>query len=202
MSIDLDNERIVWIDVESDGLSPQRGNKLLQVASIVTNGRFEEVGEPFEAKIRYTEAEVAAMREATVAFVRDMHDANGLWAALPSEGESLSVVEYKFLRHLQAAGVKPQSARLGGNSITLDRNFLDAFLPRVHEYLHYRSLDMSSIGGFVDLARGDIPWFDKAKTHDALDDIRESLAEARHYRDALQRLVQRGSAGEYIAPFA
>lgn len=200
--IDLDSLRIVWADVESDGLTPREGKKLLQVASIVTDGHFDEIGDPFEAKIRYTAEEAAAMRANCVEFVRNMHDATGLWDALVTEGESTSVVDFRLHRFLREAGVEEGKSRLGGNSITLDREFLSAFLPKTYAHIFYRNYDMTSVAGFLELVRPEIPQFEKAKSHDALDDIRESIAEARHYRDALRRLVEPGSSGIYIAPFA
>lgn len=181
-------DRIVWVDVESDGLSPRDGCQLLQIATIVTDGNLDEVGEPYMAKVKFTEDQVRTMRDNAVEFVRDMHDASNLWNTLPTEGKDLAVIEEEVLAHLISCGVEERKARLGGNSITLDRNFMEAFTPRVLNFLHYRNYDMSSVGGFVDLARTDIPWFEKAKTHDALDDIRESLGEARHYRDLLRAL--------------
>lgn len=200
--IDLAQTRIVWIDVESDGLTPREGCSLLQVASIVTDGELNEISEAFEAKIRYTAEQVTVMRDNAVPFVRDMHDATNLWGALIAEGERASVVDFKLHRFLREAGVEENKSRLAGNSITLDREFLAAFLPKTYGHLFYRNYDMTSVAGFLELYRPEIPQFVKAKSHDALDDIRESIAEARHYRDALRRLVQPGSAGYYNAPLA
>ena len=181
-------EKIVWADVESDGIDPHEGCRLLQIATIVTDANLNEIGEGYMAKIWHSEEEVRRMRENTVPFVRDMHDATGLWSSLPTEGKELGQVEAEVLAYLQAQGVEPKAARLGGNSITLDRNFLGVYLPRVLAYLHYRSYDMTSAGGFIRLCRPEVADFKKRTVHDALEDIRESLAEARYYRDVLQAL--------------
>lgn len=177
--------RIVWLDVESTGIDPHKGEKLLQIACIVTDTALNEVGEGFEMKVKYSYEEAAEMYASAVPFVRDMHSATGLWKAIQDEGRPLVEVEDELLAYLAEQGVEAGQARLGGNSITLDRNFLSVFMPRVLAYLHYRSLDMTSVGGFMELFRPDVKQFEKAKTHDALDDIRESLGEARHYAKAL-----------------
>jgi len=180
--MDILSERIVWLDLESTGLNPWAGDKLLQVAALITDGNLEEVADPFMVKVHYSEAEVEAMRAAAVPFVQQMHDSNGLWSSLPTGGLPLPEAEGKLLEYLNGNLPEDYKPRLGGNSITLDRNFLLAFMPTALERLHYRSLDMSSIVGFFELFRPEVPLFEKAKSHDALDDIRESLAEARHYR--------------------
>ena len=69
------------------------------------------------------------------------------------------------------------------------RRFLDAYLPEIENFLHYRSVDVSSI---KELVRRWYPQLSKARvvkngTHRALDDIRESIAELQYYRDAVFR---------------
>ena len=84
---------------------------------------------------------------------------------------------------------KPRTVPLAGNSIGTDRRFLAKYLPDIEEYLHYRSVDVSTI---KELARR---WYPdalataprKAGGHRAMDDIRESLAELSYYRSAVFR---------------
>jgi oligoribonuclease len=91
---------------------------------------------------------------------------------------------------------KPGTAPLCGNSIGVDRRFLDRQLPDLDAYLHYRSIDVSS---FKELCRR---WYPavykkrpgKRETHRALDDVRESIAELRYYRDTMLRPVATPSA--------
>ena len=93
---------------------------------------------------------------------------------------------------------KPGTAPLCGNSIGVDRRFLDRYLPSVDRYLHYRSIDVSS---FKELCRRWYPEVykgrpDKAESHRALDDIRESIEEMRYYRadDAARSPAASGTA--------
>ncbi len=98
----------------------------------------------------------------------------------------MQVLEY-LARHVPT----PRTAPLCGNSIGVDRRFLDQYLPTVDQYLHYRSIDVSS---FKELCRRWYPEIykgrpDKAESHRALDDIRESIEEMRYYRAAMLREV-------------
>jgi oligoribonuclease len=93
---------------------------------------------------------------------------------------------------------------LCGNSIGTDRRFLAVYLPDIESFLHYRSIDVSSI---KELVRR---WYPekragrprKERNHRALDDIRESVAEMRYYRDEVfvaRQAVQPGVKPETTA---
>jgi oligoribonuclease len=179
------SEYIPWIDVESTGFNPFLGEKLLEVACIITDTSFAEVGEPLSLVISYTGEEASALREAATPFVQRMHDATGLWDRLSTEGIPAEEVDQRLLEHIHRWAPQARSAKLGGNSITLDRNFLEAYLPRTYGHLHYRNLDVSSVQEFLLCTFGEFPLFEKKLTHSALADIRESIAEAKFYRDVL-----------------
>lgn len=181
----LNNERIIWIDVETSGIDP-KDCKLLQVACIVTDGHLNELGESFERKVYYSEDEVQAIRNSANEFVQNMHDVNGIWDSLSVEGDSLENISRDLLQMLQKYSA-PNSARLGGNSITLDRNFLKTYLPDVADHIHYRSYDLSSVAGWFELHDPNFVPFVKNSTHEALDDIRASIAEGRYYASIINK---------------
>ena len=183
--------RIAWIDVETTGKTPRDGSRLIQVACIITDGDLNELNEGLEMKIHYTEEEVAALYEASDDFVKNMHTTNGLWKDLPTKGLSHEEVDERLLNELKLYIAEPVTAKLGGNSITLDRNFLEAELPSSFNYIHYHSYDMSSVAEHYKLDAPSIPEFTKKYSHDALEDIRESIAEARYYSAILRSLVNR-----------
>ena len=180
-------ELLVWLDVESTSLNPYVGSRLLQVAAIVTDLDYNELEGEYMSKVYFSAEDAAALRESADPYVQNMHDSTNLWNTLP-EGKPLAVISDEVLEFLKARGVTERNARLGGNSITLDRNHLEVELPEVYNFLHYRSLDMSSVAYFLHNGFG-LPYYEKQNTHDALDDIRESIAEARYYRDSLKRLI-------------
>lgn len=181
----LNNERIIWIDVETSGIDP-KDCKLLQVACIVTDGHLNELGESFERKVYYSEDEVQSIRNSANEFVQNMHDVNGIWDSLSVEGERLEKVD-EDLKNFLSMHVDSNVARLGGNSITLDRNFLKEFLPKTFDHIHYRSYDLSSIAGWFELYDPNFAPFVKNSSHEALSDIRASIAEGRYYASIINK---------------
>jgi oligoribonuclease len=122
-------------------------------------------------------------------FVRKMHTKSGLLPAIEASTLSLEQAGEQVLEYFAARLPGPGTAPLCGNSIGVDRRFLDRYLAPVDQYLHYRSIDVSSI---KELCRR---WYpdaykkrpDKKESHRALDDIRESIEELRYYRQAVFR---------------
>lgn len=182
-------KRIVWTDVESDGLDPYKGNQLLEVAVLVTDGELNEINDGLSVTIGYSREDAAIMRSETNEFVREMHDKNGLWESITTDGVTLVEAEELVLRELKTHGVKKSESWLGGNSITLDRNFLNVYMPHLYGFLHYRSYDMTSISNFVRLCRPEVKSFRKNKAHTALEDIRESVAEAQYYAKIIKNIT-------------
>src|SRR4029078_6249009 len=117
--------------------------------------------------------------------VREMHTSSGLLKQIEASTLSLEDAGAQTLEFIRKHVTEPRSVPLCGNSIGTDRRFLAAYLPEIEEYLHYRSVDVSTI---KELARR---WYPavlasvprKATSHRALDDIRESIDELRFYRE-------------------
>ena len=90
-----------------------------------------------------------------------------------------------FLGRWVAAKASP----ICGNSICQDRRFLHRQMPQLEQYFHYRNLDVSTI---KELARRWAPdvlaGVGKDSSHTALSDVRDSIAELRHYRYFMGRL--------------
>lgn len=173
---------LAWMDLEMTGLDPGR-HRIVEIATLLTDDNLELVAEGPDLVVRATADELAGMDEV----VRTMHTRSGLLAAVETSTLSLDdagAATLAFLtEHIPVAGTVP----LCGNSIGTDRRFLSAWLPDVERFLHYRSVDVSTI---KELVRR---WYPevaaaapkKAGGHRALDDIRESVAELRYYRDTV-----------------
>ncbi|MBW3610890.1 MAG: oligoribonuclease [Actinobacteria bacterium] len=170
------------MDLEMTGLDPGR-HAIVEIATLVTDDELEVVAEGPDLVI-HQPAEVLAGMGATV---RDMHTRSGLLAAIEASEVSLEQAGLATLAFLAEHVPEPRSVPLCGNSIGTDRRFLAAHLPQIEDYLHYRSVDVST---FKELARR---WYPevadgaprKAGGHRALDDVRESVAELRYYREML-----------------
>ncbi len=177
---------LAWIDLEMTGLEPTR-HVIVEIASIVTDDDLMIVAEGPDLVIHATEAELAEMDPHVV----EMHTSSGLLEQIRSSTLSLEEAEEATLAFLRQHLGTEDRIPLAGNSIGTDRRFLAAQMPKVEDFLHYRCVDVSTL---KELARR---WNPKvAKTapnkkgaHRALDDIRESIEELRHYRDHLLRSV-------------
>jgi oligoribonuclease len=164
------------------GLAPDR-HRIVEIATLITDDELEVVAEGPDIVVAADADTLAAMDD----FVRQMHTKSGLLAAIEASTVSLADAGQQTLAFLKEHIPEPRSVPLGGNSIGTDRRFLAAQLPDIDEFLHYRSIDVSTV---KELARR---WYPeayasapkKASGHRALDDIRESLTELRHYRTAI-----------------
>jgi oligoribonuclease len=174
--------QIAWIDVESTGTDVRKGQKLLQIAVIVTDADYNELGE-IESKFYFSPDDVKNIYAETDPFVQNMHTQTGLWDALSDEtNPSHADFDEKLLAWLKELAPEAGVLYFGGNSIFLDREFMREYLPKSYEHLSYRSIDMTAIEIFLVAADGR-PRYKKQLVHEAMDDIRESLDQARYHRE-------------------
>ena len=118
-----------------------------------------------------------------------MHTRSGLLEQVTASTISLEEAGAQTLAFLQEHIPEARTVPLCGNSIGTDRRFLATYLPEVEEFLHYRSIDVTTL---KELARRWHPEVlsaapKKEVGHRALDDITESINELRHYRELLFR---------------
>lgn len=171
-----------WIDVETTGVDTRTGDQLLQLAIIITDEKFNELG-TLESKFYFTPEEVTAMRNRAIDFVKNMHDTTGLWDELSNESNpSQAEFDETLLEWIKT--FEPEALKLyfGGNSLFLDREFMREYLPKSYAHLSHQSIDMSSVEIFM-LGTDNRAPFKKARTHDALDDIRECIAQGEYHRE-------------------
>lgn len=169
---------LIWIDCEMTGLD-LFGDALVEIAVLVTDSDLNVIGDGADIVIATTAEKLAGMND----YVTQMHTTSGLMTEIPN-GTSLSLAEDAIIEYLESAGTIAGKSPLAGNSVSVDRNFIARDMPRLNAYLHYRTVDVSSI---KELARR---WYPKlyfaapAKTgnHRALGDIQDSIAELAYYR--------------------
>jgi oligoribonuclease len=93
--------------------------------------------------------------------------------------------EEKLLR-LVRQHVPARTAPLAGSSVWTDRIYLRRLMPELEAHLYYRCVDVSSIKEMLERWKPDLTAsFEKRRPHRAMDDIRESIAELKHYRGVL-----------------
>jgi oligoribonuclease len=176
-------QNLIWIDLEMTGLDPERDH-IIEMATIVTDTDLNVLAEGPVIAVHQSDEVLAGMDE----WNTRTHGQSGLTQRVRdsrigvAEAEALTLA---FLEQWVPRGKSP----ICGNSIGQDRRFLVRYMPRLEAYFHYRNLDVSTL---KELAARWAPAvrdaFVKQGTHQALDDIRESIAELRHYREHFLRL--------------
>jgi len=164
------------------GLDPAR-HTIVEIATLVTDDNLTVLAEGPDLVVHADADALASMDE----FVRKMHTKSGLLDAMEASTLSLADAGRQTLEFIQGHVPEEGTVPLCGNSIGTDRRFLDAQLPDIENWLHYRSVDVSTV---KELCRRWYPEIAakapvKGTTHRALDDIRESLAELAYYREAI-----------------
>lgn len=176
-------EKLALTDVETTGLRPEDGHLLLEIAVLVASPVYPFAvlsEEPFHAVIKQSRA-LAYLKAND--YVRNMHTRTGLWKKL-EHGTPLAEVDMQLLDYLQQFADKPMELRVAGNSVRLDMNFLDAYLPLSAAFLNYRFLDISGLA-FYAHSNHQVPYYEKKLVHTATADIIESLAELVHTHEGI-----------------
>jgi len=169
--------RLVWLDLEMTGLDPAN-DSILEIATIVTDEDLNELAVGPVHAVRHPESVLLKMDD----WNTDHHKASGLWQRVMQSKVSMHDAERETLDFL-SRWVEQGASPLCGNSICQDRRFLCRLMPELERWFHYRNLDVSTL---KELAARWAPairnGFVKENRHEALADIRESIAELRHYR--------------------
>jgi oligoribonuclease len=168
---------LIWIDMEMSGLDPERC-EILEIACIVTDGDLNELGEGTDIVVNQPDPVLDAMDE----WCTRHHGQSGLTAAVKASTVGVRGAELQtldFLRQLTNKGQSP----LCGSSVSHDRRFIDRYMPDLSAWLHYRTVDVSTVKELVKRWCPDLAIPQKKNAHRALDDIRESIEELRFYRE-------------------
>ena len=168
---------LVWIDLEMTGLDPDQ-NVIIEIASIVTDSELNVRAEGPVFAIAQPESALALMDDWNV----EHHNASGLVARVRGSAVDTAAAEQQTLDFLYLHCL-PGTSPLCGNSIGQDRRFLFRYMPRLEQFFHYRNIDVSTVKELARRWRPDVlAGVRKQGKHVALDDIRESISELRHYR--------------------
>ena len=174
------NDRLIWIDLEMTGLDTG-ADSILEIATVVTDSQLNVLAEGPELAIAHPLAALEAMDD----WNRNQHSKSGLWRRVLEQGVPLAQAEQDTLAFLQA-WVPANASPMCGNSICQDRRFMHRLMPQLEAHFHYRNLDVSTI---KELARRWSPQIlagvSKESAHTALSDVRDSIAELKHYRSAM-----------------
>ncbi|EKT4485098.1 oligoribonuclease [Pseudomonas putida] len=176
-------QNLIWIDLEMTGLDPD-SDVIIEMATIVTDSELNTLAEGPVIAIHHSDEVLARMDE----WNTRTHGASGLTQRVRESKVSMAEAEAQTIAFLEQWVPKGKSP-ICGNSICQDRRFLYRHMRNLENYFHYRNLDVSTLKELAARwAPGVRDSFKKGNTHLALDDIRESIAELRHYREHFIKL--------------
>ncbi|PSW03459.1 oligoribonuclease [Photobacterium rosenbergii] len=179
----ISDQNLIWIDLEMTGLDPET-HKIIEIATIVTDAQLNVLAEGPVLAIHQPETELAKMDE----WCTTTHTNSGLVERIRqsriSEEDAVRQT-IAFLEQWVPKGASP----ICGNSIGQDRRFLYKHMPELEKYFHYRYLDVSTLKELTRRWKPEVlDGFSKKGSHLALDDIRDSIAELRYYREQIMKI--------------
>jgi oligoribonuclease len=177
------SSNLIWIDLEMTGLVPER-HRIIEIATLVTDAQLTVLAEGPVIAVSQSEEELAVMDE----WNTKQHGKSGLAQRVRDSAIGEATAEQATLEFLRK-WVPPGKSPMCGNSICQDRRFLARWMPELERHFHYRNLDVSTLKELCQrwapaLAKG----FTKESTHLAMDDVRDSVAELRYYREHFLKL--------------
>ncbi|MGP1605429.1 MAG: oligoribonuclease [Moraxella sp.] len=175
---------LIWIDLEMTGLDTVR-DEIIEIATIVTDDDLNILAEGPVLAIKVADTVLNNMDD----WNKNQHGQSGLIDRVRRSTVTLADAQtatLEFLAKWVDKGVSPMC----GNSICQDRRFLARQMPDLEAYFHYRNLDVSSVKELCYRWRPDVAnSYQKGGTHLALDDVRDSIRELRHYREHFFKLL-------------
>ena len=168
-------KRILWLDLEMTGLSPET-NVIIEAGAIITDSNFKEL-ETYQSVVYQEQKHLDKMDS----WNQKCHRKSGLYFLIP-KGKSLSLVEEDLLSLLESHFKPEELVVIAGNCIYQDRNFIRRYMSRLDKKLYYRMLDVTA---FKLIAQEKGWLFKKENRHRVLDDIRESIKELNYYLEKM-----------------
>ncbi len=170
-------DKLVWIDLETTGLSIKK-DKIIEIAVLITDTQLNLLDEKgYVAFVNITDKDIALMDD----IVKEMHTKNGVIDMCKKSSFTIEDIDKGAVEYISKF-VQKNEAPLCGNNIAFDRSFIEYNMPLLVDYLHYRNIDVTTIKQLSQIWRNDV-CKKTDSTHEAMDDIKESIEELRHYKE-------------------
>jgi oligoribonuclease len=177
------SKTLIWLDMEMTGLEPD-SDRIIEIATLVTDADLNIIAEGPVLAVHQSDEALAAMDE----WNQRTHGGSGLVARVRASTTDDAAAEQMTLEFLRQYA-DPRSSPMCGNSIHQDRRFMVRYMPQLEAFFHYRNLDVSTVKELARRWRPELPGgFVKTGTHQALDDIHESINELKYYREHFFRM--------------
>jgi len=175
----MSRDRLIWIDLEMTGLKPDE-DFIIEIATVVTDNELNVISDGPVFAITQPEPVLARMDD----WNQRQHGGSGLLRRVRESRIDTAEAERRTLEFVTAL-VVPGASPMCGNSICQDRRFLARHMPALEKFFHYRNLDVSTLKELAHRWLPGIGSFSKKSSHLARDDIYESIAELRYYRERM-----------------
>ncbi|XP_055832358.1 oligoribonuclease-like isoform X1 [Solanum dulcamara] len=170
---------LVWIDLEMTGLDIEV-ERILEIACIITDGKLTKSIEGPDLVIHQTKECLDNMGE----WCQSHHAASGLTqkvlkSTITEEEAEMQVVE--FVKR----NIRTYTPLLAGNSVYTDLLFLKKYMPNLASLFSHVLVDVSSVKAlcFRWYPRDNRKAPKKQNKHRAMDDIKESIAELKYFKE-------------------
>ncbi len=172
------DNNLIWVDLEMTGLDTDH-DRIIEIATIITDSELNILEEGPVVAIHQPDSVLDAMDD----WNTRQHGGSGLVERVKVSNDCEQSATEKTLEFISRY-VDMNKSPMCGNSICQDRRFMHRCMPELEQYFHYRNLDVSTIKELVkrwkpDIAKG----FQKSSEHLAMQDIRDSIAELKFYRE-------------------
>ncbi|XP_014599362.1 PREDICTED: probable oligoribonuclease isoform X3 [Polistes canadensis] len=181
MSTNNQNNHMVWIDMEMTGLDINTCH-ILEITCLITDSNLKIISDKLNIVINQPDSILSTMDN----WCKEHHKKSKLIDDVRNSKISLKDAEQTVLKFLKSY-VPRGKCPLAGNSVYMDRLFLIKYMPLVHDYLHYRIIDVSTIKEVARRWNSQIYYSAPPKTyqHRATFDILESIKELDHYKNCI-----------------
>ena len=179
MKVKKSNKNLVWIDLEMTGLNPKE-ERIIEIATIVTDSNLNILDEGPNIAIKQDKKFLDGMDE----WNTTQHTSSGLLDSVLQSIVSTREAEIETLEFISKYVGRGKSP-MCGNTVSHDRRFLIEYMPELEAYFHYRHIDVSSVKELVVRWMNHAQSFNKSSNHRALDDIKDSINELKHYKNLI-----------------
>ena len=173
-----DSQHLIWIVLEMTGLNPDT-DLIIEIATVITDKDLNILAQGPVLAVHQSDAALAAMDD----WNQQHHGQSGLIERVKASTIDAAEAERQTIEFLRQ-WVPENTSPICGNSIGQDRRFLYRYMPKLEAYFHYRNIDVSTVKELAARWAPEVKeGFKKESSHQALDDILESIAELRYYRE-------------------